>query len=923
MFENLRKTTTAEIHTDLVHRRVYAVDASIYEVEPLAVVVPKTQDDLIKTLEFAAAQGIPVIARGAGSGIAGGCIGKGIIIDVSKYLNRILEINIAEGYAIVEPGVVQDRLNEALASQGYRLGPNTSTGNRATIGGMVGNNSAGSHSMKYGQMADSVLEIDLALAGGEILHFGACDEEQWQHKCRQHDREGAIYAKAEEIRREHPDEIRARFAPIPRRATGYNLQYLLRPFPLNLCHLITGSEGTFGIATRIKVSIVKKHTSAGLCILHFENKESSLNGLKSILQHHPIAVEMIDDRIIEMALRSPVLKDQMSWLQGKPQMLLAVEAEDLETLQKIANAHYGYASPILTDPVLIQQVWNVRKTGLGLLLSKRSYSRAISFIEDLSIPPEHLHTFIPEFLAYLRSKGKEAGIYGHASSGCIHIRPYVDMRDATERALMLEIATDVADMTLKYGGALSGEHGDGYTRSWLNEKMYGSVLYQAFKELKGAFDPHYLMNPDKVVNGPPLLNNLRNDKPLKEIPTFLDFSQEGGFSLSVDLCNGNGACRKREGTMCPSFQATQDEYDSTRARAQTLRGILTGRLPYDLASPELYDVLDLCLSCKGCKKECPSQVDMAKMKAEVQYHYHEKHGCSLRAKMLASPASLYKYATLIPSFFNWIKETTLVKSTLKWLGVTPKRKLPDAAEQRFSSWFSSYEQPKSTKEVILFVDTFTEFNEPSIGISTVKVLNAFGYQVTCIPFSCCGRPAISKGLLKKAKKLAEQVYDQVRPFVEKRVPIIALEPSCLSALIDDYQGLIGKTVPALSIAEFLAKEPLTPDLWNNEPVTVKLHGHCHQKALIGTKHSLVFMGQLPGVSVTEIPSGCCGVAGSFGYESEHYDISMKIGELVLLPAVRSTDAVIVADGTSCRHQIYDGAQRRALHLSEFAALRLR
>lgn len=917
MFESLRHTTTAEIHTDTLHKRIYSVDASIFEVEPLAVIIPKTLEDLVKILEFSAKQGLPVIARGAGSGIAGGCIGKGIIVDLSKYLNRIIEINIEEGYAIVEPGVIQDRLNEALSSYGYRLGPNTSTGNRATIGGMVGNNSAGSHSLIYGQMADAVLEIDLALAGGEILRFGPSDEQTWNQKCSQNDREGAIYSLANTIRKEYEGEIRMRFAPIPRRATGYNLHYLLRPFPLNICHLIVGSEGSFGIATRIKVAITKKHKSAGVCVLHFHEKASSLNALREILAEEPIAVEMIDDKILESALRSPVLKDQLSWLEGRPEMLLVVESTHLDQLKKIAESGYGYAAPILTDPILIQQVWNVRKTGLGLLLAKRSYSRAISFIEDLSIPPERLHQFIPEFLDYLRSQGKEAGIYGHAGSGCIHIRPYIDMRDEAERELMLKISTDVAHMTLRYGGALSGEHGDGYTRSWLNEMMYGSVIYNLFKQLKRVFDPHHLMNPDKVVNGPPLLQNLRNDKPLKEFETFLDFSDEGGLALSADMCNGNSACRKHEGTMCPSFQATRDEFDTTRARAQTLRGIFTGRLKGDLASQDLNDVLDLCLSCKGCKKECPSQVDMAKMKAEATYQYQEKHGYSLRTRLMSNPAGLYKMAANFPKVFNAIKRTRLSKWIFEKLGITENRALPDAAETRFSSWFSTYTQPSYQKRFALFLDTFTEFNEPSIGISAVKVFNALGYNVELIPFHCCGRPMISKGMLREAKKQAMSMRDHLAPWIERKVPIITLEPSCNSALIDDYKGLIGETFPTQTLSEFLNSIHWNESIWNTTSTTVKVHGHCHQKALIGMGPTLKVLSKLPGVAFQEIPSGCCGVAGSFGYEKEHYEISMKIGNLVLIPAVKESDATILADGTSCRHQIAHGAHKKALHLAEF------
>lgn len=911
-----------KLFTDPLHRRIYAVDSSIYEVEPIAVAVPKNQDELIRLLEYAAHQSLPAIARGAGTGIAGGCIGRGLVLDLAKHLNKIVEINIEEEYAIVETGVVQDQLNAALAPHGYRLGPNTSTGNRATIGGMVGNNSAGSHSLKYGVMADAVLEIVLALAGGEVIHFGPCSEQQWKEKCNLHTREGEIYRTLEQIRTTHALEIRKRFHPLPRRSTGYNLPALIESFPLNVCKLIAGSEGSFGIATQIKVAISKVPKSAGVVVLHYTSIEEGFQRVEELLKYNPIAIEMIDAKILEMGRHSPELQSQLGWLKGSPAMLLVVETEDATTLKEIANAGLATESLVLIDPATIQQIWNVRKTGLGLLLSKRSYSRAISFIEDLSVPPDTLSRFIPELTSYLRSKGKEAGIYGHAGAGCLHIRPYIDTRDAADRELMELITRDTAAMILKYGGALSGEHGDGYTRSWLNEMMYGPTLYHAFKELKGAFDPHNLMNPDKVVNGPPLLRNLRNDKPLKKIDTFLDFSQEGGFALSADLCNGNGACRKREGVMCPSFQATRDEFDTTRARAQSLRGIITGRLPYTLASPEIQEVLDLCLSCKGCKKECPSQVDMAKMKAEALYQYQEEHGYSLRSRLIGRPSKLYHWATKAPRLFNWLKETRFSKTILEWIGFTPHRSLPNAAQERFSTWFAKYEQPKGTKEIAFFLDTFTEFNDPHIGKALVQLLNLLNYHVSLIPYSCCGRPLISKGMLREAKEYAGKIEALLVPYVNNNTPIIGIEPSCLSALTDDYQGLIGKRFPVLSVAEFLAKEDLSQLQWKKEPQHIKVHGHCHQRALIGVGPTLEVLRKIPGLHVEEIPSGCCGVAGSFGYEKEHYTLSMKIGELVLLPEVLKSEGVIIADGTSCRHQIHDGSEVKALHLVELLLRRL-
>lgn len=869
----IRRLTNAEVHEDEIHRRIYSVDASIYEVEPAAIAIPKTKQDLVTILKLAADAKIPVIPRGAATGITGGCIGKGLILDLSKYLNQILEINIDKGYVICQPGVVQDHLNAALFPYGYRLGPDTSTGNRATIGGMLANNAAGARSLKYGCMADHVLEVELALAGGTLTRIGEVSEDRWH----------ADYT-ALDLIRQNRSEIEKRFPKIPRHVSGYNLDRLIGSFPLNLSPLIAGSEGTLGVATEIKLSISPLPESPKLYSLEFDSMTEAMQAVPELLEHRPIALEMIDDKIIEMARLSPAVNNKLGWIKGNPKAILVAELE-----------HGSLGEPIASP----QDVWDVRKAGLGLLLSKRTYNRAIAFIEDISVAPDKLAAFLPEFQDYLKSRGKEAGIYGHAGSGCLHIRPYVDLRSPDEAGLMQEIQNDVAAMLLKYGGALSGEHGDGLVRSWQNEKMFGNQIYQLFKRVKAAFDPRNLMNPGKIVDAPAFLENLRTRGQPEKIETFLDFSREGGFELAVDLCNGNAMCRKKEGLMCPSYQATEDEYDTTRARAQTLRSIITGRMPKEkLNSPEVLNVLDLCLECKGCKRECPSQVDMAKMKAELLY---QAKGFSPRSYLFSHIGPLQKMCAPIATLFNWIGNSWIVK---KLSGIATKRSLPSIATQRFSAWFKTYKQPAHDKSVALFNDTYTEFNHPEIGKAAVSVLNKLGYTVRLIPWKCCGRPMISKGFLKQAKSHAQELAASLDSY---QVPILVLEPSCHSALIDDYRGLIGKTCDVQLFESFVAghalklKEPQTPIL---------RHTHCHQKALTDPV-------SIPGLKIEEIDSGCCGMAGSFGYEKEHYDLSMKIGSLKLFPTInQNKEAVVVACGMSCRHQITHGTGRQVRHIAE-------
>ena len=949
LLNDLKRSIEGEVRFDAITRKIYSVDASIYEVEPIGVIIPKNRQDIVNAIIIAKRHGVSIVPRGAGTGITGACLGQGLVLDLSKHLNKIIEVDYENEYVVCEPGVVQDQLNEALSEKGYRLGPDTSTGNRATLGGMIGNNAAGAHSLKYGKMVDVVESVDVILSSGETIKFRQLTPKGWNEKLSLDTAEGHIYRTIERIQKEYHDEIENRFPHIPRRASGYNLDELIKSPNPNLAKLIVGSEGSLGIITSVKLKIAKKPLVTGISLIHFHDMIEGMRTISKILLHQPIAVEMIDHHIINMGKLSPSLKNKLGWLQGNPQAVFAVEFEaptKKEVKEKIDNFEaqmkqesIGYANSHLLSEEEMNNLWAVRKSGLGLLLSKRSYSRAIGFIEDISIAPEKLAEFMVKFLDCLKKHGKEAGVYGHVGPGCMHIRPFINLRDWEDLQHMLAIMEEVSALVLQFGGALSGEHGDGRVRSWTNPIMFGDKLYQAFKEIKEAFDPENELSQGNKVHGQSLLENLRMDPETKihPIKTFLDFKQEGGFELAVDLCNGNGLCRKKEAVMCPSFQVTGDEYDTTRARAQTLRSIVNGRLPIEsFTSPEVYDVLDLCLECKGCKTECPSQVDMAKMKAEFLYQYQQKHGYSLRSKIFGYVGEINKLASPFSSLFNWINRSALGQAMLERVGIATQRPLPQLTNRTFSKWFKDFPQTNFDKKVVLFNDTYTEYNHPEIGQAAVKILQGLGYGVIIPPWQCCGRPLISKGMLEQAKDKAAKLVENLHPYAQQGIPILGLEPSCILTLKDDFTSLLGSTNPqaievsklCYTIDEFLyglvqRNEFNLP--FDDEERSVLLHGHCHQKALVGTKATMEVLKAIPGFTVAEIPSGCCGVAGSFGYETEHYPLSMQIGELKLFPAIRASniETLLVADGMSCRGQITHGTSRRAFHLVEAIANKMK
>jgi len=939
----LKEAIQGEVRFDEISRKIYSVDASIYEIEPLGVVLPNSKEDLIKAVQIAKAFQISIIPRGAATGITGGCLGKGLIIDTSKYLNGILNIDYTLETATCEPGVVQDSLNTQLAKEGYRLGPDTSTGNRATLGGMLANNAAGARSLRYGKMVDHVHAVELLLATGECISLHELDEASFNRKLSLPGAEGNIYRTIQQIRETYADEITAHFPQMPRRVSGYNLDELIKPFPLNLSKIIAGSEGTLGICTKITMKISKKPIHTALCLLFFQNLIEALNPIQHLLTYQPLSLEMIDHHIIEASQKVATLKNISSLIPADTKVVILVEF-DGETLEQLNAKLRSFEMELeqkklaaqwqtLRDPLQVAQIWELRKAGLGLLLSKRSYNRAIAFIEDVAVPPANLLSFMQKLIACLKKYNKEAGIYGHVGAGCIHVRPYIDLRDPHELMHMKHIIEEVSTIILEEGGSMSGEHGDGLVRSWLNPKMFGEKLIKAFEGLKSAFDPLLSMNPGKIVFPPPFLENLRLDPntSIHSTETFFDFSAEGGFDLAVDLCNGNGRCRKEEGTMCPSFQATRDEYDSTRARAQALRALIHDRLnSSDLADEGIHDVLDLCLECKACKTECPSQVDMAKMKAEVTYHYQKKHGIPWRSYLFGYIGRLNQVVFPFRRIFNWIIPKEWFKTMQAWGGIASKRTLPALNAQRFSTWFENFQQPSYQKQVVLLNDTFTEFNDAAIGISAVTVLNALGFNVQLPPWNCCGRPLISKGMLPQARQKAEALIDTLYPYAVQGIPIIGLEPSCILTVKDDFQALIRNNQDKINVImqqcctfdEFIAEHlPQFPPLKPPSDTLVKLHVHCHQKALVGVSPSLEVLKNLPGYRIELIAAGCCGMAGSFGYEKEHYELSQKIGELHLFPAVRQLKQgqYVLANGVSCRTQIFQGTEKKALHLAQFLA----
>lgn len=939
----LRKRIEGEVRFDRYSRLLYATDASMYEIEPIGVVIPRHKRDAQAAVEVANRFGVPILPRGGGTSLAGQTVGHAIVLDFSKYMNKVLEVNREELWCRVQPGLVQDELNAHVRPMGLLFGPDTSTSNRATIGGMIGNNSAGAHSLTYGKTLDHVLEMTVYLSDGSEVVLQDLSPQALESKSKSDSLEGRIYGEILRLAQEHKNEILARYPKIMRRVSGYNLDEFIKPQPFNLSRMIVGSEGTLACVVEAKMRLVPKPKWTALDVIHFHDDIEALEASHTILETAPYALESTDKMVLDLARGNIVQSRRLGFVQGHPSSLLMVEyagdTEDevkeqvarLEELRKARNI--GYAATLAFKPEEVKAVWGVRKAGLGLLLGTKGDKKPIAFVEDTAVEPAKLPEFIKRFREILNRYEARAGYYGHCSVGCMHIRPLINLKEESEVKKMVSIANEITDLVLEFNGALSGEHGDGLARSHFNEKLYGPALYGAFREIKRAFDPRNLMNPGKIVDAPVMTESLRISPAYHtwQPETTLDFSSQGGFAAAVEMCSGMGECRKKlDGTMCPSYMATLDEEHSTRGRANALRAVLSGKAPnQDFTGKRLYEVLDLCLECKACKAECPSNVDMAKLKYEFLHHYYAANGLPLRNRLFGRIELLNRWGSRFASLANPLANSWVNRRLLDWLvGIDRRRPLPAFANETFEEWFRhhSFEGKEAKRNVLLFHDTFNTYNTPSVAVSAARFLELAGYRVVLADKKCCGRPFISKGLLREAKANAAWNVERLAPYAEKGVAIVGLEPSCLLTLRDEYPEILRSDAAQLVaqqsflLEEFLLKErdagALSVNFGKNGRKAL-LHGHCHQKALVGTAPTVAVL-RWAGFEVSEVDSGCCGMAGSFGFEKEHYDLSVAIANRRLVPAVKAVDAdvEIVAPGISCRQQIEHLTGRKAKHPAE-------
>jgi FAD/FMN-containing dehydrogenase/Fe-S oxidoreductase len=901
----LRKEVDGEVMFDAASRGRYSTDASIYQVEPIGVVVPRSEEAARAAMAIAVEHGVPILPRGAGSSQCGQAVGAALVIDHTKYLNKILEIG--KSHAVVQPGVVLDHLNAALRKHGVWFPVDVSTSAQATLGGMAGNNSCGSRSIEYGNMVHNVLAIDAVTATGARWRFaemgtasGPADYLQFVQKLK------ALYEREKA-------EIETRFPKVLRKVAGYNLDHLGAPHA-NAAHLLVGSEGTLAYSERLHLKLSPLPAKRVLGVCHFPKFYTAMELTQHIVKLAPTAVELVDRTMIGLARENPAFEKTVNaCIKSDPDAILLVEFAGERTgrlgdlVQLMADLGQPGSVVEITDEKLQKQVWEVRKAGLNIMMSMKGDGKPVSFIEDCAVPLEHLAEYTERLTRVFEKHGTRGTWYAHASVGTLHVRPVLDMRrDGAEK--MRAIAEEACAMVKEYKGAYSGEHGDGLVRSEWIAPFFGPRLTAALAEIKSWLDPRGLMNPGKIVN-PSRMDerSLFRFKPgyaTAVPPAVLDWGEWGGFDKAVEMCNNNGHCRKFDaGTMCPSYRATLDEVHLTRGRANTLRLALSRQLNFD----EVKDALELCVSCKGCKRECPTGVDMARMKIEFLAHYKAKHGWSARDRAIGYLPRYAASAARLAPVSNFISSLTK-----RSLGFSEKRDLPRWRTDFFT------EEGKRDGDVVLFVDTFNRYFEPENARAALKVLQAAGYQVYAPRDLCCGRTFLSVGLVDEAKREARRMIEALGPYVQRGVPIVGLEPSCLFSLRDEFPVLAGDALAKDSflLEEFLARRP---GKLKFRPMKqeVLLHGHCHQKAFDAMPAVEKVLGMVPGLKVSTVQTSCCGMAGSFGYEAEHYDVSMKMAELSLLPAIRncSGETLLVADGTSCRHQIADGSGRAAVHVA--------
>jgi FAD/FMN-containing dehydrogenase/Fe-S oxidoreductase len=932
--QELRRQIEGEVRFDSITRALYSTDASVYQIQPQGVVIPKTRRDILRTIEICRKHGCSITMRGGGTSQAGQAIGAGLQVDCSKYYNRVLEVNEAERWARVEPGIVLDELNAQLAPLGLRFAPDISTASRATIGGMIANNSAGARSVLYGKTIDHVREATVALSDASVAHFREIPREAIPAG---DTLEAACYRTVVSLASEHATEIGRRYPKVLRRVAGYNLNEFTDPAkPVNLAKMIVGSEGTLGVVLEAKLGLVPLPKAKAVMVISFGGLLESLAATPVILRHAPSAVEVMDKAILDNTRQNAAL-DQIrsSFLDGDPAATLCVEfyadrKEDLpprlEGLEQDLRAQrLGYHYHHETDPARQARIWSLREAALGLSMAMKQDAKSISFVEDTAVSPERLSPYIGRFLEILHAHQTTAGIYAHASVGCLHVRPVVNLKTEEGVRKFEAIATEVADLVLEFGGSISGEHGDGLVRGPFLERMFGPVLYEAFREIKRAFDPAGLFNPGKIVNAPPLTSNFRFG-PNYQTPrhdSWFDYSEYGGLGEAVEMCSGVGACRKKlAGTMCPSYMATRDEAHTTRGRANVLRQAMAGQLgETGLGDGGVHEVLDLCLECRACKTECPVGVDMARFKSEFLADYYRRHGVPLSARVLGNMQETSRWGSRFAPLSNWVARSFPARwANEKVLGLDRRRKPPRWKRETFEHWTARHPRAAG-RPVSLFNDTFVNHYHPEVGVAAVEILERGGCGVNVVRPGCCGRPQISKGLLAPARDHATRLTEALFPIADRGEPILFLEPSCLSALKEDAPALLrgeaqqkARTVAqaCLLFDEYAAQLDLP---LREGPARILVHGHCHQKSMGLLPGTLALLSRVPSAAVVDLDAGCCGMAGSFGYGRKQYEVSRAIAERRLLPAAKGMKPgdVLVAPGTSCRHQVAELGGVEAVH----------
>jgi FAD/FMN-containing dehydrogenase/Fe-S oxidoreductase len=961
-FQQLATQLEGTLHFDTTMRTLYATDASVYRELPQAVAFPKTEEDIRKLVRFARKHATSLIPRTAGTSLAGQVVGAGIVVDVSRHFTRILEIDAAQRRVSVQPGVVRNELNLALAPHGVFFAPETSTQNRCMIGGMVGNNACGANSVVYGSTREHLISARAVLSDDSIAEFGPLSSEQFKAKCSGDTLEASIYRETGKLLGDEGNraEIARQFPKrsIHRRNTGYAIDLLADCAPFvpggpefNFCRLLAGSEGTLAFLTEITLACepLPPRESALVCV-HCSSIDEALRANLVALRHGPRACELMDDNILECTKTNLEQSKNRFFVQGDPGAILAVElgadtheqvasvAAQLET--ELRAAGLGHHYPVVWGANQ-NRVWNLRKAALGLLANIPGDAKPVAVIEDTAIDPEDMPAFVREFDEILASHKLSAVHYGHAASGELHLRPILNLKLEDHRRLFRVMGTAVAHLTKRYGGSLSGEHGDGRLRGEFLPLMVGERNYSLFRAVKRAWDPAGIFNPGKITDTPPMDASLRYEpnQAVRQFKTVLRFSEARGILRAAEQCNGSGDCRKSHlmgGTMCPSYMATRNERDTTRARANILREVLTHSTkanPFD--SDEIGPVMDLCLSCKGCKSECPSNVDVARLKAEWLQQRYDARGVPMRARLIGGFSQAMALASIVPGVFNFLVKNAATAGPFKrFAGFAQGRSIPELNRIPLRRWHRIYANRDGSfpnGRVFLFCDEFTNFNDEVVGIKAVRLLNRLGYEVVIPNHVDSGRAQISKGLLRDAQRLAIRNVELLKDVVSSESPLVGIEPSAILGFRDEVLDLVPENLVqaaealakhALLIDEFIAREAdrgrIRREAFTQEARTIKLHGHCHQKALASVTPTVKALELPANYKVQVIPSGCCGMAGSFGYEEEHFDISMKIGGLVLLPAVRSAsaDTIIAAPGTSCRHQIKDGTGRIAHHPAE-------